>query len=236
MVDMETIDGYLDLTAKVCEDVTLHGQWGTLISETHVSAALPYDKEVFLPQILLADDHVQDFNAWFLSEGDEGYELFEEGKTYVLQLILTAEEGYGFARVGTESETKVWINGAPAETSMIWDGEWAGKLEARLPCVAGVLSDVLTLPHDLTTIQEEAFTFTDAQVVVVPEGVTRIGPRAFGDCPRLQRVYLPDSLVEISDDAFQGCPSSLMLETQKTQTKSWARTVGILVHRYPAGY
>ncbi len=39
----------------------------------------------------------------------------------------------------------------------------------------------------------------------VPEGVTRIGPKAFWKCTRLKRVTLPSTLVSIGEGAFAGC-------------------------------
>ena len=43
--------------------------------------------------------------------------------------------------------------------------------------------------------------------VVVPEGVTRIGERAFRECKSLKSITLPDSLTEIGGLAFSGCSS-----------------------------
>ena len=41
--------------------------------------------------------------------------------------------------------------------------------------------------------------------VVFNEGTKSIGPWAFKDCTALTDVYLPTSLTEISDKAFEGC-------------------------------
>ncbi len=41
--------------------------------------------------------------------------------------------------------------------------------------------------------------------VVIPDGVTEIGPSAFADCTTLTGVTMPASLTEISDYAFSGC-------------------------------
>ena len=40
--------------------------------------------------------------------------------------------------------------------------------------------------------------------IVVPEGMTRIGEKAFWECEKLQSVTLPESLAEIGADAFGG--------------------------------
>lgn len=47
----------------------------------------------------------------------------------------------------------------------------------------------------------------DLEEFVVPEGITRIGRRAFKDCKCLTKITLPSSLKEIDMDAFRGCAS-----------------------------
>ena len=44
-----------------------------------------------------------------------------------------------------------------------------------------------------------------ATEVVIPEGVTRIGPDAFRNCSDLKSVVMPSTLREILDEAFYGC-------------------------------
>ena len=69
--------------------------------------------------------------------------------------------------------------------------------------VPGLAADeTLVLPADLKEIREEAF-YRDASVrtVRLPEGVTKIGAKAFAGSG-VTAVNLPDSLKEIADDAF----------------------------------
>ena len=77
-------------------------------------------------------------------------------------------------------------------------------LLALTACLPSALAAglTLTLPSALTRVEEEAF-FGDHSLskVVVPEGVTYIGPRAFADCGALT-VKLPDTVAFIADDAF----------------------------------
>lgn len=46
----------------------------------------------------------------------------------------------------------------------------------------------------------------EAAVVVIPEGVTTIGPAAFAGNDRLRHVMIPESVMEIEADAFADCP------------------------------
>ena len=71
-----------------------------------------------------------------------------------------------------------------------------------LVCAGVALAEGPTLPAGLKTIEDEAFSGAGFNgTLVIPDGVTRIGRRAFED-NYLSIVHLPASLVEIADDAF----------------------------------
>ena len=63
----------------------------------------------------------------------------------------------------------------------------------------------LTLPAAVKEIEEEAF-YGDSSLdeVVLPEGIEKIGARAFAGSS-IRRIFLPASLSEISEDAFDSC-------------------------------
>ena len=74
--------------------------------------------------------------------------------------------------------------------------------------------DAWILPADLKVIDAEAFANLDVQQVVIPNGTTTIGSRAFADCTNLKVIFIPDSVTDIAEDAFEGstdvafvCPS-----------------------------
>ena len=77
---------------------------------------------------------------------------------------------------------------------------WAGLTAECVIVVRG--EDPLTLPASLHEIGEEAFAGSPAREIVLPEGVRRVGSRAFADCANLILVYMPDDVAEIAEDAF----------------------------------
>ncbi|MBQ9950568.1 MAG: leucine-rich repeat protein [Clostridia bacterium] len=66
-------------------------------------------------------------------------------------------------------------------------------------------ADTLELPAQLCAIEAEAFC-GDMSIdhVELPEGVCSIGSRAFADSS-ISSIYLPESLTDIAEDAFDGC-------------------------------
>ena len=55
--------------------------------------------------------------------------------------------------------------------------------------------------------------------IVIPEGVTKIGERAFGTCWKLTEIIIPKSVTEIGVDAFGGCFSLAEIVIPKSVTK-----------------
>lgn len=63
------------------------------------------------------------------------------------------------------------------------------------------------LPDGITEIYDYAFAGCRLERVVIPQGVKRIGQRAFMQCVGLREICLPDSLEEIGSAAFIDCIS-----------------------------
>ena len=72
-------------------------------------------------------------------------------------------------------------------------------------------SKILILPSDLTTIESEAFMGIDAQLVVLPESVAAVEPRAFASCPNLIAVVSPNPELQLETSVFQGCPNRMLI-------------------------
>ena len=97
-------------------------------------------------------------------------------------------------------------------------------LMLSLSVLCAAQADVLTLPAGLKTIEEEAFYGdTSLSEVVLPEGLTTIGSKAFANS-RVKWIYIPASVTSIADDAFEGVWSSAayVYPYIKTPTNSYA--------------
>lgn len=89
----------------------------------------------------------------------------------------------------------------------------------------GILSasadNVLQLPKNIEIIQEEAFYCdTSLDEIVLPDGITTIGNKAFG-YSSLKKIRLPSSLTSIADDAFIGCSLETIECDQGTSVWDW---------------
>ena len=98
-----------------------------------------------------------------------------------------------------ESGSYDWVSNEFINEAFIQQRMSGGMIPAL-----GTLS-LLQLPTSLTEIEEEAFAGLPCQAVIVPKGCVTIGDRAFAGCTELLYIFLPDSVTDISADAFEGC-------------------------------
>ncbi len=63
----------------------------------------------------------------------------------------------------------------------------------------------LVIPQGAKVIASRAFSCTDAEEIIFPEGLEHIGIRAFVDCCDIKEVNFPKSLKSIGLKAFDGC-------------------------------
>ena len=66
------------------------------------------------------------------------------------------------------------------------------------------ISNMLSLPGSLSSVDEEAFSGVSARGIEIPSGCVSIGSRAFAVCPNLRYVFIPRSVTYIAEDAFEG--------------------------------
>ena len=72
---------------------------------------------------------------------------------------------------------------------------------------ACALADSVSLPDDLTRIEQQAFMRnTEIKEVLIPEKVEFIGKEAFRSCTNLMKITIPASVTEIGENAFAECP------------------------------
>ncbi len=82
-----------------------------------------------------------------------------------------------------------------------------GRMEYGIPALRYL--DVLRLPESLNSISEEAFAGISAEAIIIPDGCTEIGSKAFMNCRNLIYVRIPAG-VTVPDDAFTGCPEVII--------------------------
>ena len=63
----------------------------------------------------------------------------------------------------------------------------------------------VTIPNSVTTIGNEAFSWSNLKEVTIPNSVTTIGDGAFYSCTGLTEVSIPNSVTTIGDGAFDSC-------------------------------
>lgn len=79
------------------------------------------------------------------------------------------------------------------------------KYESVLIKYPAGLTGEAVLSESLSEIGPWAFEWSAASRIHIPEGVTRIGSRAFSGCGRAEEIVLPETVMRIGDQAFFGC-------------------------------
>ncbi len=84
----------------------------------------------------------------------------------------------------------------------------------------------MILPEFLTLIDECAFEGIAAGNVEVTENVVAIEARAFADCKNLRGIYIPATVVQIDDHAFDGCENVTVVGEKGTEAERIATLYG----------
>ena len=85
----------------------------------------------------------------------------------------------------------------------------------------------MTLPEDLTSIEEEAFAGTAPNVVIIPQSVTSIGSRAFADNQDLYSMVVYSRSITIASDSFAECPNMTVYGYQDSAIDTYCSARGI---------
>jgi len=211
-------NGYIALSADkliLPEGLTVIGEGGMEFRVNVKELVLPSTLKVFAPtQAVYVSDRI---------ELPEGLEVFDGG------LSVEIESGHytdvyadmNFQYRGSELVFPKSLK------KLVHPGRLSNVTELRLPegCeiseyfFASIGMESYTVPGDMTVIPEGLFMNAYLRELVIPEGVTRIGDRAFMNCTDLERVVIPSTVTEIGKGAFQGCGSlvEVIIEGPVTQ-------------------
>ena len=74
--------------------------------------------------------------------------------------------------------------------------------------------NTLQLPFGLDTVEAEAFYGLNCEAVIIPIGCTTIQSKAFAECKNLIYVFVPQTVANISKEAFDGC-ENVIVDIQK---------------------
>lgn len=76
----------------------------------------------------------------------------------------------------------------------------------------------ISIPNTVTEICELAFAGCGISEIEIPDGVSEIGVKAFGDCHSLSKVNIPQTLTEIGEWVFSDCTSLKSIYIPETVT------------------
>ncbi len=99
-----------------------------------------------------------------------------------------------------------------ATYSAVFDNEAFEKQTKEIKIPALNKLSVLNLPTSIKTIEDEAFTNLTCQAVIIPDGCTTIGKKAFSGCKNLLYIRIPASVKDYPDNAFEGCNENLVID------------------------
>lgn len=90
------------------------------------------------------------------------------------------------------------------------------------------LESKLNLPGMLKVVSEEAFAGNaNADVLGLSEGLTQIDKRAFADMTELKQVHLPESIMQIAENAFEGSEAVVIICPKDSAAQAYAEEMNI---------
>lgn len=156
--------------------------------------------------------------------------VLKPGQTLRPSLYLVPQDGAGLTWQSSDpavasvaqGEVTAHAPGSSVITVTLADG-------SQTQCRVYVLGDErVVIPAQVLTIESEAFSGSTAmQVLVLEDGVTTIGERAFADCAGLVSAWIPASVTSIAADAFSGCPNLTILCPDGSAAARFAQSAGI---------
>ncbi len=112
------------------------------------------------------------------------------------QVVNSYEPGDVLISIGTVTNSGDVVYYKLTDGSYIW---------SELVTPNTIYTKTLKLPSSLTAIGDEAFMGSLCEAIIIPDGCTAIGSKAFANCKNLVYVRVPNSVKSIAADAFAGC-------------------------------
>ncbi len=140
----------------------------------------------------------QDYVFMLVKGTDTDYRITEDSLLWIHQLKADANGEVRVAAVVPE-ETLVCLICGP----------FADQVSPRV--ISGHTFTGANLPKSLSLIEKEAFMGTSFQAIYLSDRITSIGSAAFKNCRQLEYIVIPDSVVLIENDAFDGCSKALTI-------------------------
>ena len=114
--------------------------------------------------------------------------------------IPTSLEGFDFSALQNEAQTQLNENElSPFEYERMSNGKYVIK---KLKNSSEL---IIVVPNCVQMIEANAFENSSIIDITLPEGLIKIGTRAFANCKDLEKINMPSTLKIIEEEAFSGC-------------------------------
>ena len=149
----------------------------------------------------------QSVSVTVISSGNAVYEWADDNHTVTAWIILADTH----ERQEETVITTVAVSKSPSANesgiaiySAVFTNSAFSRQEKEIDIPAWKDMKLLTLPNGTQSIETEAFCGIAAEAVIIPDGCSSIGSKAFANCEKLRYVWIPNSVLTVSDDAFIG--------------------------------
>jgi hypothetical protein len=84
------------------------------------------------------------------------------------------------------------------------------------------------MPARVRRVEAEAFVGCTFYAIRLNEGLVSIGPRAFAESGKLHSIYIPMSVTDIADSAFERVGDFVLLGKRGSAAETFANTHGVV--------